>query len=293
MNKQETIMDKAGKIILVTGATGNQGGAVARQLLAQGWPLRALVRDPSKPAAQALAQSGIELAQGDLDDRESLDRALAGVYGVFSVQNFWQSGFEGEIRQGKALADAAKAAGVQHFVYSSVDGAERNSGIAHFESKYQIEQHIQALDLPATILRPVFFMDNFATMMRPSEQDGALTIAMPLPPDTRLQMIAVDDIGAFAALAFEQPQQFLGTELAIAGDELTLPQTAEVWSKTIGKPVQFVALPMEQVRGANPEGAAMFQWFIDHGYQARINELRAIHPELLSFEQWLRKTQAA
>src|SRR5690242_20666201 len=123
-------------IILVTGATGQQGGAVTRHLLAQGRRVRALTRAPDKPAARALAGQGAEVVQGDLYDRASLDRALRDVYGVFSVQNFWlpDVGYEGEVRQGKTLADAAKAAGVQHFVYTSVGGAERHTGLSHFES---------------------------------------------------------------------------------------------------------------------------------------------------------------
>src|SRR5512138_550411 len=151
------------KIIAVTGATGQQGGAVARKLLADGWKVRALTRDLNKPAAQALANAGAELVPGDMDSRSDLDVAFKGAYGVFSVQNFWLPGvgFEGEIQQGKNVADAAKAAGVQHLVYSSVGAAHRGMGQKHFESKWIIEQHIQALDIPYTILRPAAFMENY------------------------------------------------------------------------------------------------------------------------------------
>src|ERR1035441_5506439 len=131
------------KTILVTGATGQQGGAVARQLLKQpSFAVRALSRDLAKPAARALAQAGAEVIRGDLNDPASIRRALEGAYGVFSVQNFMETGFDGEINQGKHLADAAKSAGVQHFVYSSVVSADRRTGLPHFESKWQIEQHI-------------------------------------------------------------------------------------------------------------------------------------------------------
>src|ERR1035438_5526300 len=147
--------------IFVSGATGQQGGAVARHLLKQpAFAIRALTRDTSKPPAKALAQAGAELIQGDLNDPSSYKRALEGAYGVFAVQNGMEAGFEGEIRQGKALADAAKAAGVQHFVYSSVVSADRNTGIPHFESKWEIEQHFSKIGLPFTILRPAFFMQN-------------------------------------------------------------------------------------------------------------------------------------
>src|SRR5436305_2172481 len=149
------------KTILVFGATGQQGGAVASHLLKDGWKVRALVRNLGSEKAQALGQQGIELVQGDLNQPSSLQEAMKGVYGVFSVQTFMADGGTlAETRQGKAVADAAQEAGVRHLVYSSVGGAERKTGVAHFESKWQIEEHIRTLGLPATILRPVFFMSN-------------------------------------------------------------------------------------------------------------------------------------
>ena len=281
-------MSNSDKLIVVTGATGQQGGATARHLLAQGWRVRALVRDPNKPAAQELAAKGAELAQGDLDDRASLDRALSGAYGVFSVQTFMgPEGPVGETRQGNRLADAAKAAGIQHFVYTSVGGADRKSGVPHFESKWQIEEHIRSLGLPATILRPVFFMDNlWSPWMGP--RDGVLAIG--LRPTTSLQMIAADDIGAFAALAFARPQEFIGKALEIAGDSLTMPQVADAFTQVSGQPVRFVEQPLEQVRSFNAEMGDMMAWFNDHGYTADIPALRKLRPGLLTFETWLRKT---
>ena len=192
-------------LIVVTGATGQQGGAVARHLLADGWRVRALTRDPGKPAAQALTEAGAELFAADNDDRASLDAAFQGAYGVYSVQNFWlpNVGAEGEVRQGKAVADAAKAAGVKHLVYSSVGAAHRGMGQAHFATKYEIEEYIRSLDLPHTILRPVFFMENF-NWQRPQITNGTYP-GMGLRPEKGIQMVAVDDIGAFAALAFGEP----------------------------------------------------------------------------------------
>src|ERR1041385_4678225 len=151
------------KVIAVTGATGQQGGAVARKLLAEGWKIRALTRDTEKPAARELASLGAEVVPGDMENRAELDAAFKGAYGVFSVQNFWlpNVGFEGEIRQGKNVADAAKAAGVPHLVYSSVGAAHRGMGQKHFDSKWEVEQYIQSLDIPYTIFRPVLFMDNY------------------------------------------------------------------------------------------------------------------------------------
>lgn len=282
-------MTKEQGTILVTGATGHQGGAVARHLLSRGWQVRALTRDPQKPAAQALAKLGAEVINGDLDARRSVDQALVGVYGAFSVQNFWETGATREIQQGKTLADAARAAGVKHFVYSSVGGAERNTGIPHFDSKWEVEQHVRALDLPATILRPVFYMDNFnSPNFRPAILQGTLTLA--LRPARTLQMIAVDDIGGFAALAFEKPGEFIGRAFELAGDELTMPQAAEAFSRATGRAVRFVEQPLEQVRSFSKEYAVMLEWFDREGYQADIPALRALYPLLHTFEAWLRKS---
>jgi uncharacterized protein YbjT (DUF2867 family) len=283
-------MDKSGKIILVTGATGQQGGAVARHLLAQGWPVRALTRDPNKPAAWALAQAGAEVVQGDNEDRASLDAAMKNVYGVFSVQNFWgpDVGVEGEVRQGKHIADAAKAANVKHFVYTSVGGAERSSGIPHFESKWQIEQLIGSLGLPATILRPVAFMDNY-NWNRSAILNGTF-VSMGLHPETVWQIIAVDDIGAFAALAFAQPEAYMGRAIEIAGDALTEPQAAATLSKVIGRRVQVAPMPANPDQPPDPEMAKMVRWANEAGYQADIPALRKLYPPLKTLETWLRQS---
>src|SRR6266853_1608116 len=151
-------MPNADRTVLVSGATGRQGGAVVRHMLPKGWKLRALTRNPSSYSSQELARQGVEVVQGDLEDPPSLERASRGVYGIYSVQDFWTVGAKREVQQGKNLADVAKKAGVAHFVYSSVGGAERNSGIDHWESKWRIEGHVRKLGLPATMLRPAEFI---------------------------------------------------------------------------------------------------------------------------------------
>ena len=273
--------------ILVSGATGQQGGAVARHLLAAGWAVRALTRDPAKPAAQALAARGATVVRGDLDDRASVERTVAGASGVFSVQNYYEAGgAEGEIRQGVALADAAKAAGVRHLVYSSVGSADRRTGIPHFESKARIEEHVRGLGVPYTILRPVFFMDNWA-WARDAIRGGVL--AQPFDPDKPLQQVAVDDIGAFAALAFADPATWRGRAVDLAGDELTMPQSAEVFARVICRPVRYERIPMDRFeQAAGKESATMFAWFNDVGYAADIPALRATYPRLTTLERYLR-----
>lgn len=284
-------MDKHNdKIILVTGATGQQGGTVARHLLQDGWQVRLLVRDPNKDAAKALASKGAELVKGDLYDRASVDAALKNVYGVFSVQNYWLKdvGFDGEIKQGVLLADAAKAAGVQHFVYSSVGAAHRGMGQMHFESKWRIEQHIQKLGLPYTILRPVAFMDNY-NWSRPQISNGTFQ-SWGLPPTKTLQIVAAEDIGAFVAHIFSRRDEFLGKTIEFAGDELTESQMAETFSRVIGRPVQVVVPQMPQGQAVPPERLAMFQFFGGKGYDADIAAIRKIYPGLRKFEAYLIET---
>lgn len=272
--------------IVVTGATGRQGGAAARALLDEGWTVRALVRDPGRPQARALQEAGAVLVRGDLEDPGSLDAALAGAYGVFSVQTFaGPDGFAGEVRQGRAVADAAARAGVAHLVYSSVDGADRPGEVQHFASKGEIERHIHALGLKATILRPTFFITNFAGL-GPQWTDGELTLTLALDPATRLQMITPADIGAIAADAFGNPDDYLGRSVEIAADALTGPQMAEVFARVAGAPVHFVSLPVEQLRAHSEEMAAMFDWFNRVGFRADPGASCGARAGLTTLESW-------
>jgi len=276
------------KIIAVTGATGQQGGAVARKLLAEGWQVRALTRDVDKPAAQELKALGAEIVPGDMDNRAELDAAFKGAYGVFSVQNYWLPNvqYEGEIKQGKNVADAAKAASVQHLVYSSVGSAHRGMGQKHFDSKWVIEQYIHTLDVPYTILRPVAFMDN-NNWRRAYILSGTYT-GMGLRPEKGVQTIAVEDIAVFVALAFANKKDYLSKTIELAGDELTEGQTVEVFSKVIGRPVTLAA-PSGQSWAPEEEAKAAFNFFNGEGYDANIPALRKLHPGLLTLEGYLRK----
>jgi uncharacterized protein YbjT (DUF2867 family) len=271
------------KTALVLGATGQQGGAVARQLRAKGWRVRALVRDQRKADAQSLRDLGVELVQGDLDSPASVTSAMQDMYGVFSVQALL-SDPKHEVRQGKTVADSAKAAGVSHIIYSSVIGAD--IGIAAFKAKWEIEQHIRALGVPATILRPVMFMENFRLQAR------VINGSIHLPPlgtlETTVQLIAVHDIGTFATLALNEPDIFLGKVLEIAGDELTFSQLAEVFQRVFGHPASYQKGSPEQDQ--NLEGARKATAFLEReNCMADIASLRQIHPQLLSFEAWLRQ----
>jgi len=283
-------MANENKIVLVTGATGRQGGAVIRHMLPKGWKLRALTRDLGSHASRALTQKGVDVVQGDLEDPSSVALAAAGAYGIYSVQDFWAVGAKREVQQGKNVADAAKKAGVKHFVYSSVGGAERNTGIPHWESKWEVEKYIRSLGLPTTVIRPAAFMEMYYV---DQVEIGILKgkLADPIRGDKPYQTIATDDIGAFVALAFERPTQFIGKELEIAGSELTNLEAAKVFSRVLGKTVKFQKLPLTLFRLIlGKEFYSMFRWFNEAGFKADIPGLRRAYPEihLHTLEEWLR-----
>lgn len=276
------------RVIAVTGATGQQGGAVAKKLLAEGWQVRALTRDPGKPTARELVDMGAQVIAGDMDRPTELTEAFRGASGVFSVQNFWipSVGFDGEVRQGKNVADAVKQAGVPHLVYSSVGAAERGAGQRHFESKWIIEQYIQSLGVPTTILRPVAFYENF-NRQRQDILNGKFN-GMGLRPEKERQLIAVEDIAVFAAIAFGDSKTYIGRKLELAGDALTEAEIATTFSRVLGRPVELVTSSVGS-RGSDEEQKAMFAFFNGKAYDADIPALRKIHPGLLTLEQYLRK----
>jgi len=283
-------MDKKRDIILITGATGNQGGAIARQLLADGYQVRAMTRDPQGDRAQALAGWGAKLVQGDLDDPQSLERALDGAWGAYAVQNSWEAGVAREEQQGKRFAELARRSSIQHFVYSSVGSAQRSTGIPHFDSKWHIEGQIRALAFPShTILRPVFFMENFLSpWFKPGIMEGKLRLA--LAPETGLQMIALEDIGKFGALCFERHEKMNGVELDIAGDRRTMPETADIIGRAMDKKVVFERTPLEEVRKWSEDFAIMYEWFDRVGYDVNIATLEQDYGiKLTTLSEWANK----
>jgi uncharacterized protein YbjT (DUF2867 family) len=280
------------RIVLVTGATGKQGGATLRHLAGQrGFTLRGMTRKPEGDAAKALAARGVEVVKGDLDDAASLERALAGAWGVFAVQNTWEAGVEREEEQGKRLAEVARRVGVQHYVYTSVGSAHLRTGIPHFENKARIEETVKALRFPShVILRPVFFMENLVSPW--FLQGDKLVTAM--RPTTKLQMIASDDIGRFAAKAFLEADRWKGTETDLAGDSATMIEAAEAVSEAVGRKITFEAIPIEAVRKNSEDFAKMLEWFERVGYSADVAALErdwGIRPKRL--REWAREQRRA
>ena len=275
--------------VLVTGATGQQGGAVAHALLSREHRVKALTRKPDSDAARRLASAGAEIVVGDLGDAASIAKAANSVDTMYLMGNGYEAGVEEEIRQGIIAADAAKAAGVGHLIYSSVADADKKTGIPHFESKYLVEKHVAELGIPYTISAPVAFMENFVA---PWSIGGLSqgTHAFAMPPKRVLQLVALADIGAFVAALVERREQAFGKRFDFAGDELSGEEQAKILSQAIGRPISYQEIPIAVARQQSEDTALMFEWFDKVGYDADIAALRKDFPEVRwhSFADWAR-----
>jgi uncharacterized protein YbjT (DUF2867 family) len=276
--------------ILVTGATGQQGGALARLLLQKKHEVYALIRntEPESPKAQNLRNLGAKLIKGDLDNPDSLEQATNGIDSVFLMGTWVEVGTEGETRRGKMMVDIAKEKKIEHLVYSSVVNADKNTGVPHFESKYKVEQQIKNSGIPYTIIGPTFFMDNLLSYSRAGLQQGQL--ALPLSPSLILQQSALENIAEFSALVLERRNSFLGKRIDIASDELTGEQVAKVLSDELRRKISYVQVPLEQIRQASEDLALMFQWFERIGTGVDVASLHKQYPEVnwLTFKDWVK-----
>jgi uncharacterized protein YbjT (DUF2867 family) len=272
--------------IAVLGATGQQGGSVVDALLAQGQAVRALVRDPGSSRARALEERGVEVVAADQEDGEALRPALTGVGALFLMTTFeGADSTEGEVRRGLNVAEAAARVGVPHVVYSSVGGAERATGIPHFESKRRVEQRLSEL-VPATFVRPTFFMENLAGQLADGGT-GELVLRLPLAGDVPMQMVAVRDIGAAAARVLVDPAVVDGDAVELAGDELTMAQVADRVATVLGRETRYEGLPLS-VLGEDADLRAMFEWFTSvPAYQADFDATRHLVPDVRDLPTWV------
>jgi uncharacterized protein YbjT (DUF2867 family) len=262
--------------ILVTGATGSQGNAVARALLARGHQVRALTRDPAKDAAQALAGLGAEVVTGNFDDPASLRRAAAGTAAVFAMGTPFEIDPETEERQSLALVDAVHEAGTRHIVYTSVASSLDGTGIPHFESKAVVERHLAELETPWTVIAPVAFLENVSSpWVAPALAQGVYGFS--LPADVPLQQVAIGDLADFAVLVFEQPERFAGQRIELASAELTGAEFAAALSRWLGREVRYQEAPLD---GLDADMRAMIDFFRRGGYTVDIPALRAAYPEI-------------
>jgi uncharacterized protein YbjT (DUF2867 family) len=284
------------RLVVVTGATGRQGGATALRLLAAGRPVRALVRDTTSPAATALETAGAELVRGDFDDPSSLPVALEGAAALFAVPPvaFGPAGsdMEREFARGRALIDAAAAVGVEHVVFTGIASTPGRPGGS--EGKRRIEDHLRERIRSVTVLRPVRFMSNYLGSA-PIGLDGIAhgVHRHIFPPDEPAQIIAVEDIAEFAALAFDQPDRFAGRTLELAGDAPTPAEAVSAISEATGTAIRYEQITHAEAAALNPEIARVRErWAAGSRWHADVEALRVIHPGLRTLTDWLAESGA-
>lgn len=274
------------KIIAVFGVTGTQGNAVARKLLQEGWRIRAVTRDPESAKAQALSELGADIVRADFDNFASLVKVLENTYGVYSVQPALTTpGDIGQARWGIAVADAAWTVHVQHFVYASAV-IDRAKGVMGLGSKRAVEERIAELSLPATILRPAFFMENLTTYFPIRSDADELNLSIPFPPNRKLQMVAVDDIAKVAASAFSHPQAYLGQAIEIVGDTMTLDEMAVAWGNVVGRRCNAIPMPLDTLAQFWSQGVPLFRFISEGGCDVDIT-VTSKEAAMLSFTEWL------
>jgi uncharacterized protein YbjT (DUF2867 family) len=274
--------------VVVTGSTGKQGGAVARGLLERGHKVRAVTRDPNSSQAKSLANAGATLVAASFEDTGAITKALERAASLFAMTTP-SAGTDAEIRQGIAAADAAKAAGV-HLVFTSVGSANQQTGIPHFDSKYEVEKHIAKVGVRATILAPVAFMENLHFV---KEQLVKGIYASVLSPTRALAQVAVADIGAVAVRVLEDAGRFTGKRFDLASDELTGNDVVAILSRVTGRPFAYYQVPLDVIRQRMGEdGARMYEWLDRVGYTVDRAALHREFPDVAfhDFESWA-KTQ--
>ncbi|GAA0291819.1 NmrA/HSCARG family protein [Kineococcus aurantiacus] len=258
---------------------------MVRALSAAGAPVRALVRRP-EAAADLVGLPGVRAVHADTDDAASLREAFTGVRALFVMTVFAARGPAGEVAQGRAVVDAAAAAQVPQLVYSSVGGAERRSGVPHFESKWTVEEHLRASGLPAVVVRPVFFMENFLQSMAPVREGDNLVLRAPLRPRTPLQLISAEDVGVISATLLQHPGLVPAGAVEVAGDDLGPEQVAERLGRRHGLVGRFEPTPVEAVD--DEDFRAMFGWLArPPAYQGDLLLTRQLHPGVLDFAAFL------
>lgn len=286
--------EQTNKLVLVTGASGQQGGAVTDALLKKGFSVRALTRKADSDWANTARGRGIEVVAGDFSDQDSLLRAAQGVDTIFFMTTPFEEGVDVETEQGLAMLQAAKDSSVGHVVFSSVASANLETGIPHFESKYKVEEAIVSSGVPYTIVAPVFFHENILSpWYLPGILEGAYSAAM--PGDIELQHISVKSIGEVVATIIERGEREFGKRYDLASDSRTGNEVAELLSSKLGRSINYVGFPPDAMREANEDFAIMYQWFIDTGYSVDIDALKREFPDVdwLDVPTWLSAQEIA
>jgi uncharacterized protein YbjT (DUF2867 family) len=284
------------RTIVVTGVTGLQGGAVARRLLEDGWQVRGLTRNAASKQARALRALGAEVVQGDMAEAASLRHAFEGAYGIYSVQNPFIGGPEAEVKQGKNVADVARDVGVEHLVYGSAGTGRKGTGIPSWETKLQIEDHMKALELPLTVLRPMAFME-LMTHRKFFPAASTWHVMPKMMGSTRsVGWLCTDDLGAIAAKAFASPHRFVGNDLALASDVQSLDECRSVYREVMGRNPRRFPMPVwlfERFGFVGRDLTTMWRWLRTETIDLDAAPTRAIHPDALTVRGWLSKHRAA
>jgi uncharacterized protein YbjT (DUF2867 family) len=284
------------RTIVVTGATGLQGGAVARYLLIHDWHVRGLTRNAASEQAKALAAIGVEVVQGDMNDAASLRPVFAGAYGVYSVQNPYIGGPEAEVTQGTNVADVARESGVQHLVYGSAGTGKAGTGIPSWETKLRVEEHMRALGLPLTILRPMAFMELMTGKKFFPHIAAWHVMPAIMGPSRPVGWICTDDLGEIAAKAFASPHEFIGKELALASDVQSLEQCRAIYREVMGASPPRFPLPtwlFKRFGFVGTDLTTMWQWLQTGTIDLDTTLTRTILPDALTVRAWLSKRKAA
>jgi uncharacterized protein YbjT (DUF2867 family) len=281
-------VDDRDGVIAVTGATGRQGGAVTRHLLADGWRVRALTREPTSKAARRLATLGADLVGCDMMDPASLRPAFAGVDGVYSVQNPMLDGLEAEVAQGRNVADAASAVGVPHLVYGSAGPGVPGTGVGSWESKISVAAHARERGLALTVLRPMAFME----LMTHKDFFPPVTAWHLMPKlmgdDRRIPWLAVDDLGAIAAQAFRRRDEFVGADLALAADLRSVRECRESWRRVTGRAPRGFPMPVWAFeRFVSSDLTRMWRWLGSEDVAVDPADTRRLLPGVLSVDEWV------
>lgn len=269
--------------VVVIGATGGQGGAVLDALLDAGFAVRALVRDAVSSKAAALADRGVELAVGDIVSGVGLTDAFTGAAGAFALTTPFESGVDAEVAQGTALIEAATAAALPYLVFSSVASADRDTGVHHFDSKFEVERMLAATDIPHTIVGPAYFYDN---LLAGSDALAAGVMPIAMPADQPLQQLSRRDLGRFVATLFRDPGAYTGERIDIASDQPTPVEMAQIAGDVLGIRVSAESYDPERI--PSPDMSAMFRFLGDRGYEVDIPALHRRFPDVgwQSFAEW-------
>jgi uncharacterized protein YbjT (DUF2867 family) len=275
-------------VVAVVGATGRQGSAVVRHLLKEGWQVRALTRNPSSEAAQALLGLGAEVQQVDTEDPGSLRPAFQGAYGVFNVQNPMTSGLDAEVRQGSNVADAAAEAGIRHVVYGAAGVSDQPTGVGSWDSKLVIARRFRDLGLPLTVLRPMAFMELMTDKGYYPQLSTWHVMPKLMGPSRQLGWLCVDDLGAIAARVFADPERWVGAVLGLASDVQSLDQCRALWKERTGRKPRGFPMPVrlfERVVGTDL--TTMWRWLRTEEFDMGTEATREILPDALTVREWL------